>query len=558
LSVTRRLSWLLFAWLLLFLANPGVLAEEGLALLAVLALVPYAHAARQAGRGAFWIEWLCAAIGFSAICWWSTIVWVGTLIAVALVPALHTALVGVLLRRLSPRWSLALALPAVWVAVETLRSQLEPPFGFGWMRVGHVLADAPWLLAGTRVWGVGGLSFAAAALAGAALDLWGGRRGAGVWLAGLLPVSACVLGGLLVSPPESKNGPRVLLVQPAFEQRRKMQRETGRELWEELLELTRTALARHRDERIDLVAWGETLFPWPMVEEGIEQAQENGAAPPPWSEFPTPDQVRTMRRIENDLVRGELYGKSGRRAPLLPAGASFLTGVELYVVRDGAIRRSNAAVLFDAEGRRAGQGLKLHTVPGGEQMAGLERFAWVRDTAFAVAGYIPDLVAGGRTSVLGLNYGGSQTARFGLSVCFDNSYDDPYTAPLRREPLDFHLLVSNEAWFEETFEYDQMLAFTRVAAVQTGRSFVRVTNSGVTAVVGPDGRILARLEVEGRDRMVRGSLVASVPVPAAGAAAPLTPYVRLEPYLLWVFGMLPLGLMALARSRPGYRSRPVR
>jgi apolipoprotein N-acyltransferase len=553
LSARLRLLVLGSAWLLLFLANPGVLAEEGIFWLAILALVPYAHAARQPGPKAFWIEWLCAALGFSAICWWSTIVWVGTLLAVALVPALYTACTGVLLRRLSPQLPLALGFPAAWVSLEVLRSHLEPPFGFGWMRVGHVLADSELLLGSTRVFGVAGLSFAAAALAGGLIDLAERRRTLGTLAALLLPLCACIGASLLTAPPQTQPGPNVLLIQPAFEQRRKMQRETARELWDEMQGLTAAALAERRGERIDLVAWGETLYPWPMVESGLEQAHARGIQPPPWSEFPSHAQVLTMREIERDLIAGELFGKGSRRAPLLPPGASFLTGSELYVVHEGAIRRSNAAVLFNAAGQRAGQGLKIHTVPGGEQMAGLERFEWVRDTAFAVAGYIPDLVAGGATSVVELAYGDGQRARLGLSVCFDNSYDDPYTAPLRSGALDLHVLLSNEAWFEDTFEYDQMLAFTRVAAAQTARAFVRVTNSGVTALVGPDGKILQRLEVGGRDRMVRGSLLARVPVPAEGAAASKTPFVRAEPYLLWGWLLLPLGLWGIARRRSGYQ-----
>jgi apolipoprotein N-acyltransferase len=558
LSAWIRLLVLASAWLLLFLANPGVLAEEGLFWLAILALVPYAHAARQPGPKAFSIEWLCAALGFSAICWWSTIVWVGTLLGVALVPALYTACTGLLLRRLSPQLPLALSFPAVWVSLEVLRSHLEPPFGFGWMRVGHVLADSELLLGSTRVFGVAGLSFAAAALAGGLIDLAERRRGVAVLASMLLPLFACVGASLLTVPPPMQPGPNVLLIQPAFEQRRKMQRETARDLWNELRGLTSAALAEHRGERIDLVAWGETLYPWPMVESGLEQAHARGISRPPWSEFPTQEQVLSMREIERRRIVIELFGKGSARPPLLPPGASFLTGSELYVVHAGEIRRSNAAVLFDAAGQRVGQGLKIHTVPGGEQMAGLERFEWVRDTAFAVAGYIPDLVAGGQTSVVELTYGDGRRARLGLSVCFDNSYDDPYTAPLRSGPLDVHVLLSNEAWFQDTFEYDQMLAFTRVAAAQTARALVRVTNSGVTAVVGPDGKILKRLEVGGQDRMVRGSLLARVPVPAEGADAPKTPFVRAEPYLLWGWLLLPLGLWGIARRRSGYRAAGLR
>lgn len=553
LSAWQRLAWLLSSWLLYFWANPGVLTPEGVPALAFVALVPYAHAAVQPGRAAFWIEWLAAGIGFSAICWWGTYVWVGTLIAVALVPALYTACTGLLLRRLVPRWPLALAFPAVWVALEIARSHAEPPFGFGWMRLGHCLHSVEPFLGSTRVFGVAGLSFAVAALAGGLCDWWHRRRRLRVQLAALLPLFVIHVAGRSTEAPAQVAGPRVLAVQPAFEQRRKMQTATREELFEEMLQLTRQGIEGVGSNQIDLVAWGETLYPYPLADSGLAQAYGRGVVPAPWSQVPTLDQVHIMQRLEQQLIRGELFGK--RR--IIPVQASFLTGSELYIERDGWVRRSNAGVLYDRHGQRVGAGLKLHTVPGGEQMAGLERFEWVRSTAFAVAGYIPDLVAGEETAVLPLEYGAGRRAQFGLSVCFDNAYDDAYTAPLRRGALDFHVVLSNEAWFETSFEYDQMMAFTRVAAAQTGRSFVRVTNSGITALVGADGRELERLDVDGRDRMVRGHLLLEVPVPAAGEAAPKTWFVRYEIPLLWALGLLPLALLGLGRRRLGYsRTEP--
>src|SRR6185503_308938 len=114
--------------------------------------------------------------------------------------------------------------------------------------------------------------------------------------------------------------------------------------------------------------------------------------------------------------------------------------------------------------------------------------------------------------------------------------------PARTADVDFHLVVSNEAWFEHSLEADQMIAFSRLAAISTGRSIVRATNSGISCVLAPDGSEVARLRLGDEDRQVRGTLRATVPVPVGGARSPFearegetrkaTPFVRWQ--LAWI------------------------
>ena len=95
-----------------------------------------------------------------------------------------------------------------------------------------------------------------------------------------------------------------------------------------------------------------------------------------------------------------------------------------------------------------------------------------------------------------------------------------------------------------------MLAFSRVAAVATGRAVVRATNSGVTCAFGPGGEELARLRVGGRDRSVAGSLGLAVPVPVEGQAGERTPYVLLRTPLRLLLGLALAGLLWASRHRP--------
>lgn len=544
------------SWALLWLATPGVLGRDGSLALAMFALVPWALGASRPGKRAFLVEWLAAAIGLSAQTYWSTFVLWITLLAVAIVPALYMAVAGVLLRALVKRAPLVLAAPLAWTALETLRAFVEPPFGFGWMRLGHFAHAQPAIAGAARVCGVAGVGFALAAFAAGLASIARARR-VGVLDAvlGLGPLLVVAGWASVTRPPMTQDGPRVLLVQPSFAQERKMKGLEPDAMFLEQAQLTKQGLEAARaagEPTPDLVAWAETMFPYSLGTDDLSAAFDAGITHGPFGE---PQYGRgwidDRAMIEDVLVARELFGR-GARQGLLPSGTAFLAGTEIHGPRDGVIRRWNSVLLWTGDGDRAGLASKVHLVPGGEHMMGLERFELIRDVVESLTGgYVPNLAADERTGVFTLPTRSGNRYRFGVSVCFDNSFDDPYTEPLRRGDIDFHLVASNEAWYRESFEYDQMIAFSRLAALQTARSVVRTTNSGISIVIGPDGRDVARLEVGGRDRMVAGALRATVPVPAGEERGRRTFFVRSEPF--WIAGwvLAPLAWLLVARIRRG-------
>ena len=554
LAPLARLLRLAPAFALLAAASPGVVFAEGSAWMAILAVALWGVSASRPGRLAFWIEALLGALAWSWICQWAAHVWWGTLLWIGPGKGLYMALAGVLLRRLAPRWPLALAVPTAWMAVDSLRSLMPPPLGMSWMRLGTHLADVAPLLASARVWGFTGLGWVLAAAAGGIAACLRQRRARPVELALASAPALVALGlGALVGPGETTPGPKLLLIQPGIAQERKMSSGSPSELYRTSFELTRRGLADARERGLgdpDLVCWGETMFPLPIQDEGLEDAVRAGASVAPWYPYAfSAEDVRSLREGARGWIDLALLGHG--RSGLLPPGTSFLCGAEHYRVVDGWVRRANSVHLWDAAHGLGRPVDKLMVVPGTETMLGLERFGWVREVIFALAGYLPDLVSDlDAPRALAFTARDGRSYRLGVSICYDNAFDAPFVRPLREGPLDFHLVASNEAWFDRSLEFDQMLAFSRVEAAATARAVVRATNSGITCLVDGEGRVADRLVVEGRDRDASGWLQVTVPVPVDATAR--TPFVRTRPLAAWVTLLLPFLLLGLQRrgNRP--------
>ncbi len=559
-GVPRPLVWRLAgvagAALAGFLASPGISGGDGSLVLAVLGVALWAATVVAPLGPRPWrarlIEWFGGALLGGLMMWWVVYVVVFGVLYIGAGWGVYFVVLGALLRRLARRFPLPLAVGLAWTGVELLRAWIPPPFGLGWFRLGYHAHAHLWLSGSARVIGVEGLTFVLAALGGgvAAVALERRLRPA-VALCALAPLVLAALAAWVVPAPVAIDGPRVLLVQPGFTQERKQHDDPLANL-RFSLELTQRAL--EESGPADLVCWGESMLYLPLFTPAAEAAIRAGTVrTPPWAEAWTVADLDRWVRFERELVREELMGL-GEAEPRFPPGAAFAAGAECYDLVDGLLRRKVALALYDGAGQRAPSAFKRFLVPLGETFFGLERFAWVRALAMGTAGYLPDLVPGTETGVLELRARDGRGYHLSGTVCFDNAHPWPYVDALRAGPVDFHLVSSNEAWYETSCEMDQMVAFSRIHALMTGRAFVRATNSGVSLVLGPDGRELGRVrDAAGSDRAVAGFGAWNVPVPAPGTA-------RSTPYLAWGRASEPLwfALLCLAAllARPA-GNRPV-
>lgn len=116
-----------------------------------------------------------------------------------------------------------------------------------------------------------------------------------------------------------------------------------------------------------------------------------------------------------------------------------------------------------------------------------------------------------------------------ISICYEAVFGEEV---IRQLP-DATLLVnvSNDAWFGHSIGPLQHLQITRMRALETGRPLLRATNTGITAIIGPNGKQLAVAP-----QFKTYALTATIR-PMSGA----TPYVQVGN--MPVVGMLVLALM---------------
>jgi apolipoprotein N-acyltransferase len=126
--------------------------------------------------------------------------------------------------------------------------------------------------------------------------------------------------------------------------------------------------------------------------------------------------------------------------------------------------------------------------------------------------------------------------RVAVNVCYEDAFGDEIARRVREATILVN--VSNVAWFGDSLAPAQHLQIARLRAVETGRMHLAATNTGITAAIDRDGRVLARLAqfTEGR-----------LEVSAQGYAG-ATPYARYADWPVVIASLLVLaGALLVAR-----------
>lgn len=125
---------------------------------------------------------------------------------------------------------------------------------------------------------------------------------------------------------------------------------------------------------------------------------------------------------------------------------------------------------------------KRHLVPFGEYPP--PGFAWF----FRFARIPMSDFTAGPTRQAPLEIAGQRIAP---NICYEDLFGEELLDALPAATLLINL--SNTAWFGDSLAQPQHLQIARLRAIETGRTMLRATNTGMTAMVHPDGSIAAAL-----------------------------------------------------------------
>ncbi|MHC5081650.1 MAG: apolipoprotein N-acyltransferase, partial [Planctomycetota bacterium] len=310
-------------------------------------------------------------------------------------------------------------------------------------------------------------------------------------------VGATLLYGGLRMKTGEETGPEVLLIQGNIPQAVKDSGDATmmKDIWATHIGLT----LEGAKEDVDLVIWPETMVPYPIS-------------------------------TSTDMLTGLLDLAEDLQTPML-VGA-----VRYDRVPGGELGTYNSAVLVRKDGTLGKSYSKMHLVPGGEYIPFRKTFPVLEPILRWMFGYLPDVTPGETLEGIDIVDREGKTWKAGVLICYEVIFPELARAQTRRG-AQFLVNVTNEGWFGEFGEQEQILASTCFRAVENRVTMIRAANTGITTLVGPDGTIYRVLERGGKRLNVEGTLTGRVRIDGRG-----TLYRAVGDAFAWTIAILTLGL----------------
>ena len=354
----------------------------------------------------------------------------------------YTAVLSVALRagalRLPP-WLFGPYVALAWATMEMAKGTFFT--GFPWLPLAAAFSPWPAAIQGAAIVGAYGLSGVLAGLA-AWLVIPGPLSRPGM-TAMVLAAGLFFLGNTRVGQPVPRDGAvHVTIAQGNVDQSRKWDPAAQRETVDKYLELSRQAIA---NAPTDLLIWPETAMPFFFQDKG--------------------ELAETVAAFVAEMKVPLVFGAPAYER--LPDG-----GHVLY----------NRAFLLDAGGREAGFYDKEHLVPFGEYVPFGKHLTFIHKLVEGVGDFRP-----GRAETPLL----VGRLALGALICYEAIF--PELAQQRVEAgANILVNISNDAWFGDSPAPRQHLDLALLRAVEQERAIVRGTNTGISAVIDPRGRIMAQ------------------------------------------------------------------
>jgi apolipoprotein N-acyltransferase len=332
---------------------------------------------------------------------------------------------------------------AAWVLMEYLRGQLFT--GFPWVGFAEAQVNGPFAAIAPLLGGLG--STFLVVWASMQLSRWRQsivRTSIPVGLALVL-----MLGLNQLRFTEAIGNPiSIRLIQGNFEQRLS---------WNPIAiqQQIRFYSAAIEQQAADLIVTPETAFPWP----------------------------------EKDLPSESLPKLS---AFVQASQSNVLLGIIGVVPKaNGDLRYSNRALGFSPSQSGLYHYDKSHLVPFGEFIP--PGFQWFVD-AFKVP--LSDFARGTMSQPpFQIERLGQNSVGAAITICYEDVFGNELASRIRHSETPVNLLINmtNLAWFGRSQAPSQQLRLSQMRSIETGLPSIRSTNTGITAVIASDGRVLHQL-----------------------------------------------------------------
>ena len=460
------------------------------------ALASELQASRPLRRG-FLLGYLAGFLWYAGNCYWvrdtmarygdlPAIVPVLLLIGYSLVLGLYFAFFGLavaLVRKATGSTRLALAAaPIFWAALELAAARITsvPWDQLGYSQVDNGLVNqlAPW----TGVYGISFVLVAANAfLAGCVLtERKSAPRFARPAILGVLGVFLIVflMNGVHVLPPRPAPTATAVLIQPNLDVSQENRWLAPGE-WESHMD----NFSQQATEPCSAASPSSTARKTYIA--GIPQTGAPTAeilCPPNpthpdlvvWPESPAP-----FDEIDPKLQRSLISIAHTAQAPLVVGSVGWDQDPETQ-----AWRYYNSALVISPTGARVGRYDKIHLVPYGEYIPYKEVFFFARK----LTGRVSEFTRGTDRKVFRLPTANGEAHRYGVFICYESVFADEVRqfAQLGAEVL---VNISDDGWYGDTSAPWQHLNMVRMRAIENRRWILRDTNTGVTAVIDPEGRV---------------------------------------------------------------------
>ncbi|MGE0886231.1 MAG: apolipoprotein N-acyltransferase [Blastocatellales bacterium] len=480
-SILQQSLYALASAVLLLFSFPGF----DLNYLAWVALSPLMFVLAQGVslRRALWLGWLTGVIfTFFAENWIAhSMVYFGGMAAaiayavafffaavLAIFPAIFALVMSLFVRRFG--WMGIVFAPFVWVTTEWLRPMFT---GVTWNALGISQVDH-FLVARLAQYGGVYLVGAEVLALNTLLILMLKSKERGVMRAAavlMLLVTISFIPTAINTTPENLNFGQatVVGVQPNLPPDSLQTPEVFERDLQNNIQLTKNAIARAPDKAADLVVWAESPLALFYETDSALRERLNKLASETSSYFILNTVTRDDWRYHNSIHTISPQPNSGEQ-PLKRYDKIRLVPFGEYVPFKSALGKVVEAFATSGVGG---------FTPGTEPVVNILRFTTSRAAIITGDDEIP---AGAieRTT----NF-----ARVGTFICYEAAYPNLVRGFVRNGAT-LLVNVSNDAWFGNTSGPRQHLAHARMRAIENDRDLVRVTNSGISALITAEGRVV--------------------------------------------------------------------